>query len=540
MDFETRHPYYNERMEAWEFAKAHWQGGRALRKRHGKYLAQFQLEQDKEFKDRADRATGLYDNLVKRALHVYQSQLNRVKPERTLPSTIEAALDDADLFGTSADAFFQSVEESAQVYEWCAVLVDAPRAVDDTGQLSERDAAASSYRPWFERIDPLQVIDWSVEMQDPARRGSLNYIVIRDEVTREKVPFAEGRKVVRYRCYEPHRIRVWEHDLGATGDGKNATPVVDMTNAIGEVPIVVFYEGFQRPMQGRTVIEDVALAANALWNSASVADESYYYQGFNLLVLSTDRDVNEIKMKENRGFTIGPGERAEYLAPSPVPFEAHERRAQSIIERVRDLVFNRTSRQLATAQVESAEKRDIDRQEFLSILESKAESFERAEEAAWRLLALAWGADEGDIEVRYNRNFTVDTREADEWVKLVAEGVMSKAEWYMALHPDTDAEQAWEEMRENIAANEELNETLRATQRARETVVGVVGEGDEDEEAAQTTGPGPDGHTHTIAAGASVTSTDNGHAHTVRPGANRTGEANGHAHSIPATLAAVA
>ncbi|PIQ24510.1 hypothetical protein COW64_18640, partial [bacterium (Candidatus Blackallbacteria) CG18_big_fil_WC_8_21_14_2_50_49_26] len=176
----------------------------------------------------------------------------------------------------------------------------------------------------------------------------------------------------------------------------------------------------------------------------SVRDESLYTHGIQQLVLSSDSgDIKELDFSASRAIPIGANDTLDYLRPSEVVYSAYSDVATEIIEDVADLIFARSSRQLPTGQVESADKRRSDREEFVAILEEKASNFEESEAECWRLANLWAGGTDGDeISVAYNRDYeSVDTL-ADEWVQRIAEGVASRVEWYQEIHPGVSTEDA--------------------------------------------------------------------------------------------------
>lgn len=506
LNLEQRHPHYDERSPVWHWNRDHWEGGRALVKKATEYLPKFQLENEENYSRRKGRAQRLYHNLVRSAVQVYISQLFRKQPDRTLPDGWDAYVDDVDMMGTKASRFFKHTGQRTFRDGVCFVLVDAPdesllmqppveakplpappkekqpptederpdeqaakepppkpepdaKAEPTKERISEADAQELRLRPWFERIEAHRVIDWDVERVDTARRGTLNWVVIQDDSFERRLPFQQPEKVTRFRVYTRDRIMFYERRTRAKEGAQNTSSEVltkDVANQLGEVPLVAFYDEFIEPMRGATVMDDVALTANALWNSTSVADEAYHYQGFSLLTIVSDADMEELKIGEDRGLRLPTGSTAEYLSPSAVPFEAHEKRAREMVERVADLVFQRTSRQLPTAQVESAEKKDLDRQEFVALLEEKAAGFEQAEKQCWQLFARYLQADPTVVSVTYNRKFRTDQRTVQDWKDLVAEHVASRVEWYLDLHPGVTKDEALEAIKENIEAEKEL------------------------------------------------------------------------------------
>jgi hypothetical protein len=456
-DYNHKNRVYQKRDSVWRYNSDHYAGGRNLADSpySKEYLFQFGLEDDDAYVARLKRSKGLFDNLIARALGVYQSQIFRRDPVRKLPESLKPMQDDVDMNETDASPFFQMVAEQAQVHGLSFVLVDAPR-VD--GTLTEMDRQSGRLRPWFEHVSALNLYDWDVEIDDPTRRGMLNYIVICDKIDFGKKPFTKEVERKRYRVWKPDSWEVW---LTPEGGSADPTMLDSGPNALGEVPLVPFYDRRIAPMQGSTIVDDVALASNSLWNAASVRDEAFQYQGFNQLVLTTDQNISELKLGESRAIKLPLGASAAYLTPSSVPFEAYQKLVNETLEKVADLVFARTSRQLPTGQVESADKRDIDRQEFVALLNRKSSNFQDAEKLCWVLasqyLNVRKEKAREEIDVEYNREFRVNERSMAEWIQGIRESIFSREEVYMAFHPGVDEDEAKKRVDDNLKLERERN-----------------------------------------------------------------------------------
>jgi hypothetical protein len=495
---DQRHPHYEARISQWTWNHDHYLGGRQLVSKTflgkdvpvspelpDRYLRKYPVETEESYQTRLESAPGLYDNLVRRSLNIYQSQLFAVEPNRNL-GPMEEMIENVDLEETDANAFFKHTTEFAQLMGINFVLVDAPRLPEIEGRaVTEMDAA--DVRPFFEEVPAQNVIDWEVEKLDPLRRGRLNWVVIKDEVHARPNPGAHRRVLTRY--------RVWSLDewaiLFVAVEGDDDEPmVVDASggpNLVGEVPLVPFYDDRISPMQGGTIMDDVTLSTNALWNRASAEDDAFLNQAFNEFVLKSDSlDITDLKFGVSRGFQIGQADEAAYLTPSDVPFEAFDRFVKRQVEKINDLVFSRTNRQMPTGQVESAEKRDIDRAEFMALLESKAARFEKAELECWRLAAMYMGHEEIEMEVTYNRDFSVDEETPQNWQVKIQAGVRSRVEWYQAEHPGTEEDEAKQKLEENLAYEREIGVVefevqaeLQARQTARmQEIAGEAGGGE--------------------------------------------------------------
>jgi len=456
-DFAVRHPEYTERLPDWSFNRDHFRGGRALAEASKvalapsgtvrRYLYPHEVEGAKTYENRLDRSPGLYQNLVTHAIDVYRSHVMRVEAQRELPDVLAPIVLDADLFGSSAHAFFSAVHDEAQLQGISFVLVDAPEVPDG---LTEAAAREQRLRPWFELVTAEAVIDWEIETQDPRTRGQLKFAVLRDCVQQRPGSFQATKEITRYRVWTPATWQIWHAD---GTDGK-AVLVKNGPNRIARVPIVPCYDRFRGPMMGGTVIDEVARKANALWNRSSVRDENFYRQGFSLLVIASDaQGIEKLDLGAQRALVLAKGDTAAYQSPSTGIFEAYGAFAREMIEQAADLVFGRTARhQMPTAQVESAAKREIDRREFVALLEMKASRMEECERQAWAMAARYYGVETNSDDapwVTYSRDFRVHELEAAEWAERIAQGVASPVEWRLALHPEETEEEAAEAVREN-------------------------------------------------------------------------------------------
>src|SRR5262245_4489155 len=149
--FDQQHEWYKRRSEAWRYNREHHEGGRALiTSAHiSEYLIQFKSETG-GYTDRVKRAPGLYENLPKRALQVYQSQLFRVQPRRTLPKKLTELEMNVDLQGTEADEFFKAVSEEAQLLGQTYVLIDSPH-VPEALDVQDELGNVTGQRPMTEQ-----------------------------------------------------------------------------------------------------------------------------------------------------------------------------------------------------------------------------------------------------------------------------------------------------------------------------------------------------------------------------------------------------
>lgn len=473
LDFSVRHDDYDALNTVWTYNADHYAGGRVLCAAGSTYLHQFVLEGDESYRKRLERAEGLYENLIAKAMGVYLSHVFRREADRSKLTAIHAEASDVDLFGTPAHDFFRAVLEQAVLQGISYVLVDAPR---EGGFVTEAEAQARRLRPWMELVPAPKVVDWDVETADPARRGALNYVVIRDTIVRGKAPFSRGVTMTRFRIWTRNEWAVYE----AQGESATAAALVSYgPNALGVVPLVPCYDRQIAPFRGATIVDEVARKANALWNRSSVRDENFYFQGFSQLVIkSDDKTLGELKLGADRAIKLSRGDDAGYISPSGDTFAAFKDFVQELTESVADLVFARTERQTPTAQVETAEKREIDRAEFVALLHAKSKSIETCERAAWRLWAMYLSSAPDtveSVEVPYPREFRVSDVPAAEWQAMVTAHVESRVDWRLSRHPEESRERAIEAIKENAALEKSLDPIEQRNQQIDATVKAALG-----------------------------------------------------------------
>ena len=109
-NFNVEHPWYQKREPIWIYNKDHYDGGRALveSSESVNYLPSFRVEDGDSYEARAKRAMGLYDNILKRAISVYTSQVFGVDPLRPgiEGGELSEMAKNVDLHGTNANPFF--------------------------------------------------------------------------------------------------------------------------------------------------------------------------------------------------------------------------------------------------------------------------------------------------------------------------------------------------------------------------------------------------------------------------------------------------
>lgn len=413
----TQNPKYTTNLASWRFYRDHYEGGKDFAEKG--YLFQHIVEGNDSFKRRKQRAID-YRNYPEMVVNIFSSHLMATPPKRTLPKPLEEFEVDVDRRGTNADAFFKKTAIDAMVEGAYFVMVDLPRQPkDNLGDpveiATEAQRRAYNFRPYLVGYRPQQVLDWHVETENPTRIGQLNWVVIEEEVEipaqgyTSIQPFVPRSTENRYRVLTPSTWQVWSnYTLLENGERKVTQPtmVESGTHPFGVVPLVPFYNFRAEDMIGVSALKDIAPLASKLFNKQSLLDETEYWCGIPLLMFFTENsNMDQVFLQHNRAIKLEPAARAEYLYAPPEAISAIRETCADLRHDILQLAIKQISRQIDSAQVETAEKKRIDRMEFTSTLEDKAGNLEEGESLVWKLMAKAMGQDESAVTVEYNKKF---------------------------------------------------------------------------------------------------------------------------------------
>lgn len=278
------HPWYDLLLPDWEFYRQSYEGG-------GEYLRynlfQHPKEQTKYYSRRLQRA--IYPNHVRAVVDTYASQLYKQPIPRVVQNDeLSSFWADITNTGVSADEFYQSAFQEAQLYGFLPVVVDRfdPAGAVITTKAQERTAGR---RPYVYPVLPQDLIDWRVD-----RRGELEWVTIREQRDSERAfnqPYQASEEVVRTWTRQGWGLyRV--HTQEAEGEAKETDEVrftyellEEGVHELDRVPMVVLYLGKRRGRQpvGESLIKDLAPMARRLTNLVSLIDEEIYQHVFNLM-----------------------------------------------------------------------------------------------------------------------------------------------------------------------------------------------------------------------------------------------------------------
>jgi len=468
-----QHNYYRQKQALYKYYRDHFNGGKEYAQQSDDYLPKFSQEDEASYKARKDRS--VYINYCEAVISIYQSAVWKVSPTRLLPESLEDLTENVDRLGTDANSFFSQVTEQAQALGVHYVLIDAPRR-EEGKQYTVEDAKAQKMFPYLVSVPAENVTAWQIEMNDPARIGEFNFLVIEESFYSSPSPFEEPVLKKKILIFYPDKCEEYEEVKGV------ATLVSSTANKIGRVPVVPFYGRRRGFMDGESDLKAVAPLAQKVVEWLSWLDEDMIYHALRQLVVKTNSDITEIGIGSDRAIRLRPdnGEDA-YILESQGNASTE---LWTSIAKVQDLIYRLATNQIATirdtAQVASAESKKVDSKELESLLMKKAGSFEQSELAVWQTMALFMGAGTASdsITVEYHRNFAVTSRDLEEWNALIDTGVYSVLDWIMDEHTTIDSEEdAQKELDKNLKLRTKLNDKVGLGDMLRSRVtVGVADE----------------------------------------------------------------
>ncbi|MBU4577103.1 MAG: DUF4055 domain-containing protein [Proteobacteria bacterium] len=430
------HPLYDARLGDWKFLRDHYEGGRHFATKG--YLQRHPSESDDGFKSRKDRAID-YRNFPEMVISIYITHLWQKEPSRAgFPKPIQDLFTNVDNRGTDADTFFKRTATDSMVEGISFVLVDMPRIPQGARVLTKADEMSLNLRPYLVPYGPQQVVDWSIETKDPARMGKFNWVVLKEDLLipegGEDVPFTKRKEATQFKVIYRDRWEVWVND--AEG---NPVKTEEGPHGFGEVPLVPFFNVKRGDMDGASAIKDIAPLASKLFNKLSLLDEAEYWAGIPVLFIFSKAVVTKLGLGQVRAVGLDPEDRAEYLQQSADAIEAIRRSCNGLVQHILRLALKQVSEQKETSQVESADKKKMDREEFVGTLADKAANFEDAENRVWAFVAkgLKQTLPENAMAT-YNRKFEADriAEQLEEAVSVQALSLPSKSfhlEFYKRL-----------------------------------------------------------------------------------------------------------
>ena len=290
------------------------------------YLVPFTRESNESFASRADRSA--YDNHVAPVVDVYHGHLARRRPKRTAPDGGPVATWWSDVTGTGTDIdeWMSATTQRAQLFGWCAALVDRPQD-------------ASPIRPGTRvcRLDPDEVRDWQI-----GRDGALDWIRL-GSCWEEEDPADDSET-----CVEEFTIWTraeWAHvRLTKPDDAPDDQWAVDAleggAHGLGRVPVAILR--WQDPLDadclyGLSQVYGVVGQNLALFSNESEYAHHLANSNFTMLVVNSDdpNALNNLAIGTNNGMTYSIGATApSFVSPASDVSVQYALRSEQIVRAI--------------------------------------------------------------------------------------------------------------------------------------------------------------------------------------------------------------
>lgn len=415
---ERRHPDYDCNLAHWDFLEATYQGGRDW---FDGNVFRYLKEGDQEHKDRLKRAyrfnhTREVVDLVNK--YIFKGEI--IRNTTDAPQHIKDFWVKASRSGLPIDEYMKLVSQASSTFGRIWVFVDNNKT---SAVLSIADQKAAGARSYSYFVRPQDVLDISRD-----EFGAINWMLVRETFRDDANPFySQGGVEPRYRLWTPH----WWALFRVETDRKNKFVVVlvDYGNIdIGVVPCFpVDHVHSEDPYTAQALITDIAYLDRACANYLSNLDAIIQDQTFSQLAMPAQNLMpgDEVwdKLKEmgtKRVFLydgeggIGP----EYLSPDVKQAAIIVQVVNKIIGEIYHTVGMAGERTKQDNVVgidnSSGVAKAYDFERLNSLLASKADSLENAEDGLVRLVGL-WNGVKPDTAaaatatdlIKYPDNFDV-------------------------------------------------------------------------------------------------------------------------------------
>lgn len=478
-EYSKKHPSYSESYQRRELALDLYEGGRRVEE-NAAYLIRHPYETQKQYDIRFQRAT--YRNFAAPIVDVFASFINEGRPPRTLPAKLQDMQDNVDRLGTKANTFFADVTRLAAAGGIRFVQVDAEPQAGITQ--AEAEEAGRRQWPYFISLDPVDIWDWNVGPD------GLDWVVIHGTGMDGNAPFTKGTR------YET--LTVWTRDSWTRYRRETSSTAKTDTsqgwkeygtgiNPSGLVPVVpfTFEDTAGSIMSGVPATDDVLSLVLRIYRRDSELDKMLFDRAVPLL------NVGGISRENWDSFILGSANALMSTDPGGITAEYVESTGTSFAAQTEFLTRDENSvREIALRMIrpqsgvgESAESKQLDRQQLDTQLANYARRCANAEAQCWKLAARWMGIDDSDILTPYTENYDVDSA-SDALVSALAslnqQGIISKQTVRNTSAVKRLMPEGWTPEEEETRLQQELGSTQGAAGALRlSTILGSAGRGGE-------------------------------------------------------------
>lgn len=427
MDYQHKHHLYQQAKARREQALDIYEGGLRVERKE-EYLTRHPFETGAQYQIRLERAT--YRNFAAPIVDVFSSFICDGRPARTLPQALLAMEPDVDRRQGSADVFFSNVARMAAAAGTRFVLVDMEKSAGIT--LAESLAMGRRELPYFVEVDADDVYDWRLD-----ERG-LAWAVIHSRENVPTEPFTEPlvqEVLTVWTRQEWRRLVSAPFALSSFSTSPAMTEESAGTHNLGEVPLVPFLFEPVTAMSGNAATDDVMTLVLRVYRRDSELDKMLFDCAVPLAIVNgIDPDQKEafVRASSNMLFSSSPdGIHAQYLEPQGASYNALRESLVNDIASIREIALRMVKPYSGVG--ESAEAKNIDKQQLDTQLASFARRCGTAEGKCWKL-AYKWlnnGREPlpDEIITEYNLDYTAqdaDRLDRQYLLEMLRNGAISK------------------------------------------------------------------------------------------------------------------
>jgi hypothetical protein len=343
------------------------------------------------------------ENACKLVVDTYKSFLFRTTPVRAFSNLqgntlVDSFVEDADLDGTSLNAFIQQCNTYAMVYGSVWVGMDKPANQNVTTLAQELEGGI---RPYTTMITPENVTRWKYERQETGRY----------ELTQLQVKEADTDDLTIFRVWTKETIQRYSFDKQST----SVTLLDEVANPIGSIPFVQLKANQSATRGiGQSDIADVAKVQQAIFSLLSEAEQNIRISSHPSLVVTPEVDVSAgagaVITVES---TTAPELKPYLLTPSGASIES----IIKMITKHQEMIMKMTHLEAVSATKTVAKSGVALQVEFNMLnnrLGEKATQLEAFEKKLWDLFQIWTGVSFDDgFYVEYKKKFDLRDDNAD-------------------------------------------------------------------------------------------------------------------------------
>ena len=403
-EYSKKHPDYSESYQRRGLALDLYEGGRRVEENPA-YLIRHPYETQKQYDIRFQRAT--YRNFAAPIVDVFASFINEGRPQRVLPAKLEDMQDNVDRLGTKANTFFADVTRLAAAGGIRFVQVDAEPQAGITQ--AEAEEAGRRQWPYFISLDPTDVWDWEIGAD------GLDWVVIHGAGMEGNAPFTKGTRYETLTVWTRTEWTRYRRETDSTAKAATSLGWKEYDKGInpsGVVPVVpfTFEDTAGSIMSGVPATDDVLSLVLRIYRRDSELDKMLFDRAVPLL------NVNGLSKEDWADFVVGSsnalmstdpgGITAQYVESTGTSFSAQTEFLTRDENSVREIALRMIRPQSGVG--ESAESKQIDRQQLDTQLANFARRCANAEAQCWKIAARWMRLDDGDISTPYTENYDVE------------------------------------------------------------------------------------------------------------------------------------